>query len=216
MAYGQIDPARLQGDALTQWYQRSPADIEDQRQVAAAQRYDDFFGGSFAQSQAPDQDNQSTDKVAAAVPLPASDATNSTTRPIEPVPSFSPRADVAIGPAEADLATANAQSVTQVAATAWPCLGCHGTGISPFPPAFSKPPWATPWRPTPDLTPRKPAKPHPSQCAMQNMRDSRICSREPNSTWQAVCLESAAEREAHCISTDGEVGWPPLETHDRR
>jgi len=44
MAYGQIDPARLDGDALTRWYLRSPADIEQERQVSAAQRYADFFG----------------------------------------------------------------------------------------------------------------------------------------------------------------------------
>ena len=30
------DPASLQGDALTQWYLRSPADVERQRQTAAA------------------------------------------------------------------------------------------------------------------------------------------------------------------------------------
>jgi hypothetical protein len=41
----QIDPASLQGDALTQWYLRSPADIEDERQAAAARRYQEFFGG---------------------------------------------------------------------------------------------------------------------------------------------------------------------------
>ncbi len=34
MAYGQIDPARLDGDALTRWYLRSPADIEEERQAA--------------------------------------------------------------------------------------------------------------------------------------------------------------------------------------
>jgi hypothetical protein len=44
MAGGQIDPARLDGDALTQWYLRSPAEIEQERQAAAAQRYADFFG----------------------------------------------------------------------------------------------------------------------------------------------------------------------------
>lgn len=46
MAYGQIDPARLDGDALTNWYLRSPADIEAERQAAAAQRYGDFFGSA--------------------------------------------------------------------------------------------------------------------------------------------------------------------------
>ena len=39
------DPASLQGDALTQWYLRSPADVERQRQTAAAQRYQHFFHG---------------------------------------------------------------------------------------------------------------------------------------------------------------------------
>jgi hypothetical protein len=46
MAYGQIDPARLDGDALRQWYLRSPDDIEQERQEAAAQRYRDFFGAN--------------------------------------------------------------------------------------------------------------------------------------------------------------------------
>jgi hypothetical protein len=46
MPDGPIDPASLQGDALTRWYLRSPADIEQQRQAAEAQRYQDFFGGN--------------------------------------------------------------------------------------------------------------------------------------------------------------------------
>jgi hypothetical protein len=44
MAYSQIDPASLQGDALTQWYRRSPEEIEQARQAATTQRYNDFFG----------------------------------------------------------------------------------------------------------------------------------------------------------------------------
>jgi len=39
-----VDPSRLQGDALRQWYLRSPQDIERERQAEAAQRYDAFFG----------------------------------------------------------------------------------------------------------------------------------------------------------------------------
>lgn len=46
MAYSQVDPAGLQGDALASWYQRSPDDIEQERRAAAAQQYDDFFGPS--------------------------------------------------------------------------------------------------------------------------------------------------------------------------
>ena len=38
-----IDPESLEGDALTQWYLRSPVDVERERQEAAARRYEDFF-----------------------------------------------------------------------------------------------------------------------------------------------------------------------------
>jgi hypothetical protein len=41
-----IDPGSLEGDALRQWYLRSPADVERERQEAAARRYQDFFHGS--------------------------------------------------------------------------------------------------------------------------------------------------------------------------
>ena len=47
MAVEQIDPGTLDGDALRRWYLRSPADIERERQDAAAQRYQDFIGDSW-------------------------------------------------------------------------------------------------------------------------------------------------------------------------
>jgi hypothetical protein len=43
---GSIDVGSLEGDALTRWYLRSPADIEQERQAAAAKRYQDFYGPS--------------------------------------------------------------------------------------------------------------------------------------------------------------------------
>lgn len=43
MAFGQIDPARLEGDALRRWYLRSPAEIEDERRKAQERAYEDFF-----------------------------------------------------------------------------------------------------------------------------------------------------------------------------
>jgi hypothetical protein len=43
---GWTDPAGLDGDALTQWYLRSPADIEQERRAAAGRRYQNFFYGS--------------------------------------------------------------------------------------------------------------------------------------------------------------------------
>lgn len=58
MAYGQIDPTRLEGDDLTQWYLRSPDDIEQERQDAAAQRYRDFFGGNGGVDPAPGFDTR--------------------------------------------------------------------------------------------------------------------------------------------------------------
>ena len=49
MSEAWTDPGSLEGDALTQRYLRSPADIERERQAAAARRYQDFFyGGATA------------------------------------------------------------------------------------------------------------------------------------------------------------------------
>lgn len=51
MTAGQIDPARLDGEALRRWYLRSPADIEQERRVSAARRYESFFGGAGERTQ---------------------------------------------------------------------------------------------------------------------------------------------------------------------
>lgn len=45
MSESWTDPGWLEGDALQQWYLRSPADVERGRQEAAARRYQDFFYG---------------------------------------------------------------------------------------------------------------------------------------------------------------------------
>jgi len=217
MAYSQIDPARLDGDALTRWYLRSPADIEQERQAAAAQAYDNFF--SINPTAPLTSDSGEQDGRNSATGFPDAQA-------LAPAPVQEAWQGRQASSDDASDATAWATaypigdgidpaSATRVAANGWICGGCHGTGIAPPPPMASKP-WATPWRPGPNLTPRKPAKPPPPQCAMQNMNDSRICSREPNTAWQSVCLQSASEREAHCLANNGEIGWPPLETHDRR
>jgi hypothetical protein len=50
MADRQIDPARLRGEALRKWYLRSPAEIEQERQAADAQRHNDFFGADRTDS----------------------------------------------------------------------------------------------------------------------------------------------------------------------
>ena len=43
MAFGQINPARLEGEALRRWYQRSPGEIEEERRRANDYAYDAFF-----------------------------------------------------------------------------------------------------------------------------------------------------------------------------
>jgi hypothetical protein len=43
MPWGQTDPSRLAGEALRQWYSRTPAEIESERRQAAAERYRAFF-----------------------------------------------------------------------------------------------------------------------------------------------------------------------------
>jgi hypothetical protein len=200
MAYGQIDPARLDGDALTRWYLRSPADIEQERQQAAAQRYEDFFGGNGAaddRSDAPGtQSSPGIDKPLASLPNP--DIVQAPQAPQASFPVWG--ADSGFGDGVYRPGRDNVEKV-EVGTPSWLCAGCHGTGISPPPPVFSRPPRTT-WTPGPNLTPRKPARPHPPQCAMQNMKDSRICSREPNDAWKSVCFESASEtdhrRRASC------------------
>jgi hypothetical protein len=43
MAYGRVDPASLEGDALTRWYRRTPQEIEMERRQAATDAYNRFF-----------------------------------------------------------------------------------------------------------------------------------------------------------------------------
>lgn len=59
-----VDPARLNGEALMNWYRRSPADIAQERQAAEAERYRTYFGkrdhgaGAFEAQQAEAQPAQ--------------------------------------------------------------------------------------------------------------------------------------------------------------
>jgi len=41
-----MDVGSLEGDALTRWYLRSPAEVEQQREDEAAERYQSFFYGT--------------------------------------------------------------------------------------------------------------------------------------------------------------------------
>jgi hypothetical protein len=49
----QVDPARLDGEALARWYRRSPQEVEQEREMASRRAYDAFFvrNGASASSQ---------------------------------------------------------------------------------------------------------------------------------------------------------------------
>jgi hypothetical protein len=49
MPTGQIDPARLEGEELGRWYLRSPRQIEEEREAAAAKKRAEFYGGTQPQ-----------------------------------------------------------------------------------------------------------------------------------------------------------------------
>jgi RHS repeat-associated protein len=52
----------------------------------------------------------------------------------------------------------------------------------------------------------------PRQCQIQYDRDTEICGNLRTNGARGRCRESASERLAHCINSNGEVGWPPLQT----
>jgi len=210
MAFGQIDPARLDGDALRQWYLRSPADIEEERRQAASRAHDAFF------SQADDPQSAGRPEAASTPAAPAgaspSDAAF-TSRQIGPNRFRSERApaDPAPGPA-GDLGSYQLAAAAMPARGYFPipgCVSCHGPQPASPPPANGPAP-----RP-PTFVPRigdsggasaggsRSDKP---QCEQQAELDREVCSRVGNFR----CWENLNARYAHCLRYDGEVGTPGL------
>jgi hypothetical protein len=56
-----VDLWSLDGDALKRWYQRSPADIEQERQAVRLQNYNNFFGGLRSSASIADDSGQASD-----------------------------------------------------------------------------------------------------------------------------------------------------------
>jgi hypothetical protein len=193
MAFSEIDPARLDGDALTRWYLRSPADIEQERQQAAAQKYQDFFGGD-----APDE-------------LPVATPQRGTAG--RGNPQFGLIPDAAASPM-----TVGANGNYQLAAASrtpagdWICQACHGRSVLPPPPPTLYTPPRDPGGATPYPGGGGPSGKNPKQCVVQYENDSNICRWVPGVDARRRCWESAARREAHCNETKGEVGYPDLIT----
>jgi hypothetical protein len=126
MAFGQIDPARLDGDALTKWYLRSPADIEEEKRQAASRAYDAFF----SQLEDPQSDGG---PEAASMPAAASNDTGSTDadviwRQIGPNRPRSERTSEPMPVSGADTSGFQLAAATFPAWGRWPingCINCH-------------------------------------------------------------------------------------------
>lgn len=192
MAYGQIDPARLEGEALRRWYLRSPDEIEDERQAEASRAYDAFFSRHVPSTEvAPRSAHQSWNAGAA-------------------------RYDAG------DFQTAATSEARQPRSHTTPesCIGCHGHfPPPPLPPPFGTFPFpsgALPFlRDIPGGLPSDPGGSDKKQCEMQYQNDGRICAGQPKPQDVAICRASASKRLAHCNANNGEVGTPDLDTAKR-
>jgi hypothetical protein len=220
MATGQIDPARLDGDALKQWYLRSPADIQDERRQAEDRTYNAFF----SQPDEPQPDE------ALAPPPPATTSKDDPSgnddlvwRQVGPNRFRSERA--AFDPT---LASAADSGSYQLAATTfprwgrwpiWGCANCHD------PQAGALRPDSLPSRP-PMFSPRsggatgyggsEPDRRDKKECDQQYESDSQTCGRLKSPKDVAICRGTASDRFAHCLRPDGTIGFPHLETRGGR
>lgn len=206
MAFGQIDPARLEGDALRRWYLRSPEDIEDERLRRADQRYDAFYGGlqDIRQSASPPPDR-----------LLRATGFGSTTR--------DGTSRVATHDAGAVAPQSTWSGPRKPRATIDDCVGCHGRLPSPphipgmLPPFGELPlPGGFPvFRNLPGATPSGPRNEGRKECELQDRNDRRICGRQPTAEDRARCHASASERRANCDRPGGTIGDPALDTANR-
>lgn len=230
MVYGQIDPARLDGDALIRWYLHSPADIEQERLVAAARRYDSFFGGLRGGGQAGDENDERATPGAGTSWNTADDNRGQPDAWVGPASSSASRQP---GPSDPYRPNPISSGHYQLAAAATPgfwdywgvpgCANCHGYPPGALPPVgghFPLPPTYSPrsggsggsGKQPPSSGGRVSAGNNPPQCAIQYNQDSAKCRRVPDNDVRRACWASAAEREAYCIQSKGQVGSPSLIT----
>jgi len=211
MAFGQIDPARLDGEALRRWYLRSPVEIEDERRKAAANAYDAYF---LPRSEAtrPAADGEAQAEAARGfdrdgfIWSQVGERRWSGSR--EPADRHRPTRD---------------NRTYQLAATApsdfwndWtPCntLSCHGRPAPPAPPrGGGESPLPPPYYPRTGGGSGSGAgggrrewsdKP---ECNQQFEKDREICRKAK----RAECWANQNERLANCSKPDGTIGDPPL------
>jgi len=205
MAYGQIDPARLEGDALRRWYLRSPSDIEEERRLAAERKYERFFGVLPPAAVSP----------AAISTKPTPRAYESGNAPPDAVPSARRQG----GQPQIAMAATRGVASSDPA----DCVTCHGhvrpLGPLPLPPpigTFPLPPRDLPFfRDMPGGAHPPPRREDRKQCELQERRDLSICSQQPTEPAKAECYSNVPKRRYHCNET-GEIGIPGLFTARRK
>lgn len=211
MAFGQIDPARLEGDALTRWYLRSPADIEEEKRRAANAAYDAFF----SQPEDPQSDGG---PEPAPMPAAAPDDRGSTVadlhwRQTGPNRFTGERASEPVPVSGADTNGFQLAAATFPTWGRWPimgCTNCHnpqsgdllpGSIPGPRPPMFSPRDGGSGG----GSSSRPGEWSDKQQCNQQFINDRRICQR----TGSAQCWENQMNRLDYCNRT-GLIGKPPL------
>ena len=214
MAFGQIDPTRLRGDALTRWYLRSPAEIEEERRQQAGQAYNAYFGQGETR---PDPG-----LAADGADVPPADRTPPGWTQIGPNRW---RSDSSSPDDPPKLTNASTDGSYQLAAAISPsfwdywspqgCASCHGYTPGSLPPIGGQSP-----RP-PTYSPRsgggaasggssgEPRQRYP-QCERQERQDRGICAQQPTEPAKAACNASATERRVWCDTHQGEIGEPDL------
>ncbi|MDB5437504.1 MAG: hypothetical protein JWR47_3761 [Phenylobacterium sp.] len=216
MAYGQVDPARLQGEALSRWYLRSPADIEQERQERAAKAHEDFFASSGPGLPAisPMQDGAANGD---GIVWPSADQNygRGETAP----QGNADRQDAQESYQATFQPTDQGAQRIQVSSNPWNCPTCHGV----VPPPISLPPPTLPFpwsgismfRDGSASPPPQSGRDDRKQCEMQDRNDRGICVQQPTNRAKAVCHKTATTRREYCDAT-GIIGEPDLFTARRK
>jgi hypothetical protein len=208
MAFGQIDPARLEGDALRSWYLRSPSEIEEERRQAAARAHDAFFS-QYDNDRPPGADPKHESRLAS---TPDNSAIQWTS-----LGGDGGRAEPTAGSRQAP--SSQYQSAAASRGGFWDywgfkgCQNCHGYtpetlppygGHSPLPPGYSRRSGGSSGDSGDSAQSRREWSDR-SQCNQQFEADREICQKAKS----PKCWENQNKRLGHCSAT-GEVGTPAL------
>lgn len=241
MAYGRLDVAHPDDDALSAWYRRPTEKIQRDKQLADAVRFAHLgaqvrqadISSRLSELEAGATVNRQTTNPKSTITAnhyPSSPSRGSASRPVPSTlgdmwvaRAMPERRSELRAPSTNIGQWPNRARNTNVAPNNTICRACHWGGGPSLPSSQARPslpdkaPWgvppASPWKQRPYSSPQPPRE-NPRQCAIQNMADSRKCVQQPNKVSGEMCWESAAEREAYCIKSGGEVGYPSLFTHD--